>query len=442
MTSPAVRYARSGDLHIAYTVAGGGDTDVVFVPGLVSHVELHDAVPFNAHLLRRLRRVARLIVFDKRGTGLSDRDTGMPTLEERMDDVRAVMDAAGSDRAILCGTSEGGPLCLLFAATYPERTRGLVLLGCYARLTTGPDQSWGLPSEAVDGLIEMVRDRWGTGSTLAYIFPSAVTADPSLLEVLARFERNSATPNAVAELMRMNCAIDARSILPSVTAPSLVVHHTDDGLVPVECGRELAARLPNATFREFESSDHLPLRAESPVLDLVEEFITGQPAAAPVERVLSTVMFTDIVDSTPTAVRLGDQAWRELLDRHDAAVRDELTRHRGREVKSTGDGFVAVFDGPARAVRCAVAIGSRVRPMGLAVRAGVHVGEVELRGDDIGGIAVHVAARIAGTAGADEVLVSRTVTDLVAGSGLDFVDRGEHTLKGVPRPWPLYAVAP
>jgi class 3 adenylate cyclase len=219
------------------------------------------------------------------------------------------------------------------------------------------------------------------------------------------------------------------------------VHNAEDALVPVDCGRDLAARLPNATYREFEGSDHLPLRDDSPSLDLVEEFITGQPAAGPIERVLSTVMFTDIVDSTPTAVRLGDRAWRELLDRHDAAVRDELTRHRGREVKATGDGFVAVFDGPARAVRCALAIEDRVRPMGLSVRAGVHVGEVKLRGDDIGGIAVHVAARIAGTAGADEVLVSRTVTDLVAGSGLDFVDRGEHELKGVPRSWPLYAVA-
>jgi len=440
---PQTRYARSGKVNIAYQVTGEGPLDLVYVPGWVSHVELAWEEPAQASFLRRLASFSRVITFDKRGTGLSDRvaDEQLPTLEERTDDMRAVMDAVGSQRAALFGFSEGGNMAVFFAASYPERTVALATFGCFAKRVWSPDYPWAPTPEARAKEYEMVEREWGNLMDLSRIVPSRMH-DAAFTRRLATYLRRSASPSAAVALLRMNTQIDVRSALPAISAPALVMHRTDDRDANVEEGRWIAARIPLARFVEFPGDDHLPwIGDQDVVLDEIQEFLTGARPVRDVDRVLATVLFTDIVGSTEHLARVGDKAWYALLDNHHALVRRELASHRGREVNTTGDGFFATFDGPARAVRCALAIQSAARRLGLGIRAGLHTGEVELKGDDVAGMAVHIGARVAALAGADETLVSGTVKDLVSGSGLRFEDRGTHALKGVPGEWRLYAAS-
>ena len=432
---PETRYAKSGDVHIAYQVVGAGLIDLVLVPGFVSHVEGWWEEPLCARFLERLASFSRLILFDKRGTGLSDREAGVPTLEQRMDDVRAVMAAAGSERAAVLGISEGGAMSALFAATYPERTAALVLYGTFAEF-----RSWVPTPQQFEHFLHAIDETWGTGQSLPRFAPS-VADDPRIRRWWARFERAGASPGAAMALMRMNSEIDVRHVLPAIRVPTLVLHRTGDVTVDVEAGRYQAAHIPGAKYVELSGVDHLLFVGDSEAtLDEIEEFLTGVRPVAEPDRVLATVLFTDIVGSTKLAARLGDRRWRDLLDAHHAAVRRELARVRGREVKTAGDGFLATFDGPARAIRCAGAISATVRTLGIEVRAGLHTGEIELIGEDVGGIAVHVGARVAALAGPGEVLVSSTVKDLVAGSGLRFEDRGVRHLEGIPEEWRLFAL--
>jgi len=439
---PETRYAKSGDVHIAYQIVGEGPRDLVLVPGWVSHVECVWDDPGFARFLGRLAAFSRLIIFDKRGTGLSDRVPGIPTLEERMDDVRTVMDAAGSERAVLCGISEGGPMSVLFAATYPERTASLVLYGAQAKVTPDPSYPWGWTLEQLDAFVATVTAGWGQADarTLAMLAPS-VAEDLALRHWWARYERQSASPGAFAALFRMNAEIDVRSVLPTIRAPTLVLHREGDRCVTVDHGRYLAEHIPGAKYVELPGIDHLVLVGFDPILDEIEEFLTGVRPGPTWDRALATVLFTDIVGATEQTARLGDQRWRDLLDRYHALIRTELAFFRGREVKTLGDGFLATFDGPARAIRCACAIRDGLGQLGIEIRAGLHTGECEVMGDDVGGIAVHIGARVAARAAPGEVLVSSTVKDLVAGSGLHFVDRGVHKLHGVPEEWRLFVVA-
>jgi len=433
------RCARSGDVRIAYQIVGDGPLDLVFVPGFVSNVDLFWETREWAQFFTRLAAFSRLILFDKRGTGLSDRDVGIATLEERMDDVRAVMDAAGSERAALFGMSEGGPMSLLFASTYPHRAQALVLYGSFARhIQFSSDEELKKEIERIDRL-------WGTGRYfLARYLPRGMSEEAAC-RLFARIERQSASPSAVIAIRRMLVEIDARHILPAIRVPTLVLRRVGDGASPVEAGRYLAENIPGAKYLELPGDNHNPLyepEVADRIVGEVEEFLTGSRHEAEPDRVLATVMFTDIVDSTTRAAELGDRQWRALLDRHDEAVRQQLARFRGQEVKNLGDGFMATFDGPARAVRCATAIAQSLRPLGLAVRSGLHTGEIELQRDDIAGIAVHIAARVTAEAEAGETVVSSTVRDLVAGSGLLFQDRGIHALKGLPEAVHLYSVIP
>jgi pimeloyl-ACP methyl ester carboxylesterase/class 3 adenylate cyclase len=439
MESP-IKYAKSGDVHIAYRVFGQGPHDIVLIPGTISHVELFWELPANQYMLQRLASFARVIVFDKRGQGLSDR-VGEQTLEERIGDVLAVMDAVGSERATIYGWSEGGAMSLLFAATYPQRTASLVVFGSYATMRAAP---WSVQPDAFGGFLEILEAKWGQGVLVALNAPSRAK-DEAFVQWWARLERASASPGALLALFRANYEIDVRDILPSIHVPTLVIHRVGDALVPVDCGRHLARQIPGAKYVEVPGHDHMIQSMDQElldgVLDEIEEFITGTRRRPEPDRTLATLMFVDVVGSTEHAVSLGDRRWREKLQGLFAVIRRELTAFRGREVKTTGDGVLATFDGPARAIRSACAIRERVRPLGLRVRAGVHTGECEILGDDLGGIAVHIAARVAAAAGADEVLVSSTVKDLVAGSQMTFVDRGAHELKGVPGKWRLHAVA-
>ena len=439
---PDTRYARSGDVHIAYQVFGEGEVDLVLVNGYLAHLDLGWEHPPAARFLEGLGSFARVINFDRRGSGLSDPVAEPPTLEERMDDVRAVMDAAGSERAALMGISEGVTMCILFAATYPARTRALVSWGGMARSTEAPDYPWASPAAAlVDASLELVAPHWGEGASIEFAAPSQAS-DPEARAHFGRLERGTASPGMLAGLVRMYLDLDVRDVVPSVHVPALVLHRRHDTLVNIGNGRWLAEHLPNARLVELEGEDHNPWYGDvDTTLGEIQEFLTGSRDVPEPERRLATVLFTDIVDSTRMASELGDARWRAVLERHQAAVRAALPRFGGREIKSTGDGFLAVFDGPARAIRCAEAILASPGDDGIRVRAGVHTGECEVMGDDIGGIAVHIAARVSGLAGASEVLVSRTVKDLVAGSGIAFDDRGEHTLKGVPDEWRLYAAA-
>jgi class 3 adenylate cyclase len=419
---------------------GEGPFDLVLVPGFVSHLELNWEEPGRA-LQERLASFSRLILFDKRGTGLSDRPGGLPDLETRMDDVRAVMDAAGSERAALVGTSEGGPMELLFAATYPERTSALVLWASFARTIQGEDYPFGNSAETAESTFEWVRRAWGQGRVIDRIAFQDAPRDESMQRQLARFERNSATPALAAAALRFGAQTDVRLVLPSVSAPALVLHRTGDPLIPVECGRYLAEHIEGAKYVELAGPFHLSgAGQDETMLDEIEEFLTGKRHVPEIDRVLKTVLFTDIVGSTEQAAQLKDRRWKEVLDAHDATVRRELERFHGQEVKTTGDGFLAAFDGPARAIRCAQAIASRSRAIGIDVRAGLHSGECEVRGEDLAGMTVHIGARIAVLARPDEVLVTSTVRDLVIGSGIGFDDRGRHTLKGVPGEWQVLAV--
>ncbi len=433
------QYAKSGDVHIAYRVFGEGPRDMVLIPGTISHVELYWEFPMNEYLLKRLTSFSRVIVFDKRGQGLSDR-VAEQTLDERIGDVRTVMDAAGSKRAAIYGWSEGGQMELMFAATYPERTSALVLYGTYASMKADP---WSVTNEQFGSFLRELEAHWGEGVLVPINAPSRAK-DEAFVQWAGRLERAVASPGAILALMRANYEIDVRHILPSIQVPTLILHRKGDALVPVEAGRYLAQHIPGAKYVELPGDDHLLQAFDQDVLDLlldeIEEFITGVRSRPEPDRVLATVMFTDIVSSTERVAELGDRQWRELLNNYYAAVRKELAAYRGREVNTAGDGLLATFDGPARAIRCACSIRDRVRPLALQVRTGLHTGECELIGDDVGGIAVHIGARVAATAGPDEVLVSSTVKDLVAGSGIEFEDRGAQALKGVPDEWRLYAV--
>lgn len=437
------QYARSGDVHIAYQVVGEGPFDLVYVPGWVSHVELAWEEPTTAHFLERLASFSRLIVFDKRGTGLSDRvsEDKLPTLEVRMDDLRAVMDAVHSEKAALFGDSEGGNLCVLFAATYPERTRALVLYGTFAKRVWSPEYPWAPTPEARQAEIQSVEREWGNLMDVAHYVPSKA-GDEAFARRMATYMRRSASPGAAVALLKMNTQIDTRNVLPTIRVPTLVLHRTGDQDTNVEEGRYVASRIPGARFVELPGVDHFPEVGDpESILAEVQEFLTGVRPVAEPDRMLATVSFTDIVGSTEHATRLGDQTWTELLDEHYRIIRGELSKFRGREIDTAGDGFFATFDGPARAIRCACSIRDRVRPLGIEVRAGLHTGEVEKTGSKVGGIAVHIGARVAALAGRSEVLVSSTVKDLVSGSGIRFEDRGMRALKGVSDEWHLYAVA-
>jgi pimeloyl-ACP methyl ester carboxylesterase len=440
MHRPETRYARSGDVNIAYQIVGDGPRDLVFVPGWVSNIELLWEEPTVATFLQRLASFSRLILFDKRGTGLSDRVKDMPGLETRMDDVRAVMDAAGSTRAALIGYSEGAPMCCLFAATYPQRTSALIVLEGFARRTWAPDHPFGPTAEQLQEMVSNIATNWGAGFQVEARAPSAA-GNPRFRDWWARYIRMSASPGAAQALLRMNADIDVRAVLATIRVPALVVHRTGDRILPVAMGRYVGERIPGAKFVELPGDDHIAWVGDSDaILDEIEEFLTGTRHGPEPDRVLATVMFTDIVESTTRATQLGDRRWRELLDAHDTIVREELARFRGREIDNAGDGFLATFDGPARGVRAACAISAAVSRLGLEMRAGLHTGECEEMGDKIGGIAVHIGARVAASAGPGEVLVSSTVRDLVAGSGLQFEDRGVHGLKGVADKWHLFAV--
>ena len=436
---PETRYAKSGDVSIAYQVSGDGPFDLVLVHGFVSHLDLDWDEPRMAHFLRRLGSFSRLIRFDKRGTGLSDRPGGLPDLETRMDDVRAVMDAVGSEQAALFGYSEGGPMCCLFAATYPERTSALVLYGSYAkRQDPDDDYPWAATSGERRAYADEIERDWGVNADLGAMAPNA---DATLRAWWAKRARAAASPGAARDLILMNSEIDVRPVLPTIRVPTLVLHRTGDRDSHADEGRYIADHIRAARFVELPGDDHIVSIDPDEIVDEVQEFLTGARPVPETERVLATVLFTDIVASTERAAELGDRRWRELLERHNGVVRRELDRFRGREVETAGDGFLATFDGPARAIRCARAITDAMGDLGLELRAGLHTGECELMGDKVAGVAVHTGARVAAEALPGEVLVSGTVKDLVAGSGLEFEDRGSHELRGVPGEWRLYAVS-
>jgi pimeloyl-ACP methyl ester carboxylesterase len=440
--APETRYAYSDELAIAYQVVGEGEMDVVLAFPFVSHLDLVWESPPITHFVERLSAFARVILFDRRGVGLSDPLSAPATLEERMDDVRAVMDAAGSERAALIGVSEGGTMCMLFAATYPERTSALVLCGAMARSTWAEDYPWAPERDAAEeALNELLAPLWGQGASID-IFAPSYADDPQAREFQARYERQAASPIRVQRFFEMFLDLDVRDVLPLIQAPTLVLHRKHDHAVNVRAGRWLAEQIPGARYVELEGVDHAPWAGPDTerVLDEIEEFLTGVRPGPKVDRVLATVLFTDIVDSTQVATEMGDSGWREVLERHQGLVRRHLERFGGREIKTTGDGFLATFDGPTRAVECAQAIVNDVPSLGIEVRAGMHTGEVELIGEDVGGIAVHVAARIAALAQGGTVLASRTVRDLVTGSGIEFDPRGRHSLKGVADEWEVYTV--
>jgi class 3 adenylate cyclase/pimeloyl-ACP methyl ester carboxylesterase len=441
---PATRYASSGDdVAIAYQVVGEGPRDLVVIPGWVSHLELQWEHPAMRHFIERLSGFARVILMDKRGTGLSDRVavSDLPTLEQRMEDVRAVMDDAGSERASIFAISEGGPLAMLLAATHPERVETLALYGTFARWTRAPGYPWAPPAEHHARAREDLRRHWGQGRNIDYFAPSLVD-DPEIEEFWGRYQRQAASPSAAVALTQMATEMDVRDLLPNVRVPTLILHRTGDRVTRVECARYLAERIAGARLVELPGEDHWWFAGDiDAVIDEIGEFLTGETQAREPERVLSTVLFTDIVGSTERAAAMGDARWREILQAHENATRREVARARGRTVKTLGDGALATFDGPARAVRCACALRDAVRRLGLELRAGVHTGEVERIGDDVGGLAVHLGARVGAMAGAGEVLASQTVRDLVVGSGIEWEERGAHELKGVPGEWRVYAVA-
>ena len=438
--APTTRYAKSGEVSIAYQVLGEGPPDLVFIGGLSSHLEFQWTEPAFRRFFEGLASFSRLILFDKRGTGMSDRDVGVANLEERMDDVRAVMEAAGSTRAAVYGTSEGGPLGVLFAATYPERTEALILNGTFPRATAAPD--WpGASLEAWAAIVEQMVDQFPDSVPIERFIPS-VARSPAIRDWWLTLVRMASSPGAIRSLQTMVGEIDVREVLPSIRVPTLVLHSSGDQVVPVASGRYIASRIPGARFIELDGTDHIPVYENGDAIaGAVEEFLTGSRHTPVLDRVLTTVVFTDIVASTDRIAEVGDTAWRRLLDQHDSAAQRSADAHSGRLVKSTGDGTLATFDGPARAVRFAADLGQQLSGEGLQIRAGVHTGEVELRRDgDLGGLGVHIAARICALAGPGEILASRTVKDLTAGSGLAFVDRGVHALKGVPEEWQLFAV--
>lgn len=442
-TGPETHYAKSGDLHIAYQTVGNGPFDLVFVHGWISHIEHLWEEPRIARFFERLASFSRLIVLDKRGTGLSDPVPldRLPELEGRMDDVRAVMDAVGSRRAALIGTSEAGALNLLFTATYPQRVSALVLLNSYACLGWREDYPWGFRPDDAERLLETIEKGWGQGVAFEALVASQ-SDNPAVRAWWARYQRLAASPGTAVALLRMALETDVRSVLGSISVPTLILHRAGDPFTGPEHGRYLGEHIPGARYVELSGVDHLFFAEDlDGLVAEIQEFLTGVREPAESERVLATVLFVDIVGSTERASALGDRGWRDVLDRFYVLVRSLLVRFRGREIDTAGDEFFATFDGPARAIRCARAIAEETAALGLPVRAGIHSGECEIIGDKVGGIAVHIGARIAADAAPREVLVSSTVKDLVAGSGIHFVDRGPRTLRGVPGEWRLFSVA-
>ena len=444
MELPETRYARSGKVSIAYQVLGEGPPDLVFVPGLISNVEYAWQQPAVAAWLRSLASFSRLIWFDKRGTGVSDRVTDVPTLETRMDDVRAVMDEVGSQQAVLMGVSEGGPMSILFAATYPERASALILWGSDVKGVRTDDYPWAPSFEEAIRAVEEAAERWGSPEycdDVLYIAAPSAAGDEDFRRWWASYMRLGASPASAAALRRMNMEIDVRRVLPAIRVPTLILHRTDDRFVDVRNGRYIAERIPRARSVELPGADHFAWIGDTErVLAEIKTFLAELGAGVELDRRLATVLFTDIVGSTQKAAELGDRRWRELVAAHHARIRSELARFRGQELDTAGDGFFASFDGPARAIRCACAITEGVRELGIEVRAGLHTGECEVMDGKVGGIAVHIGARVAAEAEPGEVLVSSTVKDLVAGSGIAFRERGIAQLKGVPGEWRLFAV--
>jgi class 3 adenylate cyclase len=440
-TTPRTRYAKSGELSIAYQVLGEGGPDLIISPGFVSHVEELLELPRLGAPLKRLAEFSRLIIYDKREQGLSDRIGRPPTVEEMMDDLTAVLDAAGSERAALLGVSEGGPAAMLFAATYPERCTHLLLWGTYARLTRTDGHPYGFPPEIFDEWAGQIEEAWG-GPVGIELFAPSWAGDPDAEAEWARLLRAGTSPRGAGALLHLYRELDVREALPLISAPTLVMTSAEDRLVPPELGRYVAGEIEGARYLELPGGDHLLAALEDydAVIDELVEFVTGTRPSRPAMRVLATVLFTDIVGSTERAAELGDQRWRELLDRHDQVIKRQIEAYRGQPVKNTGDGVLATFDGPARAIECARGIVEATAPLGIEIRAGLHTGECELRNGDVGGLAVHIGARVAARAAGGEVLVSGTVKDLVVGSGTDFEDRGEAELRGVPGTWRLYAV--
>jgi class 3 adenylate cyclase len=440
--APETRYARSGDLHIAYQVVGEGPIDILWVPTWIWQIEHMWEWPVAARMMRRIASFARLITFDRRGAGLSERISGAPTLEEQMDDLVAVMDAVGSERAAVVAILEAGAMACLFAATHPERTSALVLYEAMPRMSAAPDYEWPLTREEREPLIEELGADWGSGQRVLSI-TSGGANNERFKEWAGKLERLAASPGAAVAFFRMQSDVDVRPLLPSIQAPTLVMHRVDDPVIDIRHARYLAEHIPHARLRELPGSSSLPFGPDQDeVVDDIEEFLTGARHAPDPERILATVMFSDIVDSTTRAAEMGDRRWRAVLESMDGAIGSELARHRGQVVKTMGDGLLATFDGPARAIRCATSIRDGARSQfGLDIRSGLHTGEIELIGDDVGGIAVHIGARVSANAAPGEVLVSGTVKDLVVGSGLTFEDRGERRLKGVPGSWRLWAVA-
>jgi class 3 adenylate cyclase len=436
-----VQFARSGDVYIAYRVVGEGPVDLVCVEGAYSHLEIAWELPAYRRYYERIGEFARVILFDKRGLGMSDRVPGATTLEERMDDIRAVMDAIGSERAAVLGESEGGPLSILFAAAHPERTVGLVLQGAEVRELTDEEWPWGESTpEEFEEYLRTIPEGWGKGRGMPWLVPS-IGDPPWAREWLAKLQMSAATPSSWAAFATMAFGIDVRHVVPSINVPTLILHAVDDKVCHVENARFLARNIEGARYVELPGGDHVPWFDPDKTIAEIREFLTGRREVATPDRKLATVLFTDLVGSTARATELGDRRWRDLLEQHHGTVRRELERFDGSEMDTAGDGFFATFDGPARAIRCARSIIDAVRPLELDVRAGLHTGEVEVLDGKVAGIAVNIGARVAARAGAGEVLVSGTVKDLVAGSGLEFEDRGVAELKGVPGEWRLYAVA-
>jgi class 3 adenylate cyclase len=435
-----VRYADSGGINIAYRLLGEGPIDLVFVAGAMTNLAVLWEEPNYRRFCERLASFTRVILFDKRGMGLSER-VQIGTLEERMDDVRAVLDAVGSEQTVLLGVSEGGPMSILFAGSYPERTRALILCGAEVKEAKTDDWPWGESTrEEFEEWISAVPEAWGKGLTIGYFIPS-MKDDEEMIAWFGRLQMQSGSPREAETFMRMAFEIDVRDVVPAVKIPTLVLHRTGDLVCHVENGRWLARTIEGARLVELPGEDHPPWIDAGEILDEIQEFLTGVREPAEPDRILATVLFTDIVGSTDRARELGDRRWRDLIERHNEVVRRDLGRFRGHEVDTAGDGFFATFDGPARAIRCARSVVDDVRSLGLEVRAGLHTGECEFAGSAVRGIAVHTGARVASMAGPGEVLVSSTVRDLVAGSGIEFTERGVHALKGIPGEWRLYAVA-
>jgi class 3 adenylate cyclase/pimeloyl-ACP methyl ester carboxylesterase len=436
-----IRYAKNGDLHIAYRTLGAGPIDLVVVQQWFSNVEMERDVPPLARFDDRLASFGRVILFDKRGVGLSDPVSlvAFPPIEEWMDDLRTVMDAVGSERAAIIASMAGGFMASVFAATHPDRTRALVLVDAFPRITRTTDYPWGAGPDELASQLDAIETGWGEG-TMLDLFAPELSDDVSVRESWGRYERHSVSPGTAQAMVRMMAEIDIRQVISAIRVPTLAIAR-EQGRIPAEHGRYLADHIPGAKYVRMPGRNNLIWSGDQEaMIGEIQQFITGVRPVPEPERVLATIMFTDIVRSTDLAAAIGDARWRDLLAEHNRIVRDQLDRFRGREVKTTGDGFLAVFDGPARAIRCGAAISAAVRTLDISVRAGIHTGEVELADHDLGGIAVHIGARVSAEARADEVLVSSTVKDLVVGAGISFEDRGSHVLKGVPGDWRLYAV--